>query len=319
MLSDSRSAARIQTHTSTSTLTHTLWYLVVVVVLGLNFASLASAQVTTCTTGALPAGNGGDLIVTGPGTCTVNAGTYQYHNVNIILGGTLLFTDSQIDFWAESILVENSGSLIAGSPTSPIGTAGGLITFHLYGQDQGTSGSAQGIPCVTPVKGPIGPCGIPTSIWTSNVASQVDPTSCTQNALPGGVTDCFYQYMPLDYDGGGTTPGYFGYKVLGVSYGGTLQLFGKKGATYLPGLLPSSSGRSWARLNQNAAAGTTTLVLDRAVDWQPNDQVVVTTTDYLPRPFRANDHYNPSALPKPRPRLRSPRGWPTRTTARPTI
>ena len=136
---------------------------------------------------------------------------------------------------------------------------------------------------MTPVKGPIGPCGIPTSIWTSNVASQVDPTSCTQNALPGGVTDCFYQYMPLDYDGGGTTPGYFGYKVLGVSYGGTLQLFGKKGATYLPGLLPSSSGRSWARLNQNAAAGTTTLVLDRAVDWQPNDQVVVTTTDYLPR------------------------------------
>ena len=117
MLSDSRSAARIQTHTSTSTLTHTLWYLVVVVVLGLNFASLASAQVTTCTTGALPSGNGGDLIVTGPGTCTVNAGTYQYHNVNIILGGTLLFTDSQIDFWAESILVENSGSLIAGSPT----------------------------------------------------------------------------------------------------------------------------------------------------------------------------------------------------------
>jgi hypothetical protein len=49
--------------------------------------------------------------------------------------------------------------------------------------------------------------------------------------LPGNVNDCFYSYMPLDYDGGGTTPGYFGYKVLAVSYGGTLQLYGKKGAT----------------------------------------------------------------------------------------
>jgi len=46
--------------------------------------------------------------------------------------GTLLFTDNKIDFWAESILVENTGSLIAGSTTAPIGTADGLVTIHLY-------------------------------------------------------------------------------------------------------------------------------------------------------------------------------------------
>jgi hypothetical protein len=118
----------------------------------------------------------------------------------------------------------------------------------------------------------------------------LDPTSCVlaQNVngfnqnLPGNVNDCFYAYMPLDYDGGGTTPGYFGYKVLALSYGGTLQLFGKKGATYSPSLLPSNSGTSWARLNKTIFKGNNTLVLDRAVDWQAGDQIVITTTDYLP-------------------------------------
>ena len=265
-------------------------FLIGAMVIGLGLSQAAAAQATTCTTGSLPFGNGGDLIVSG-GTCMVNvAGTYQYHNVNIINGGTLLFSDVKIDFWAESILVENTGSLIAGSTTAPIGTAGGVVTFHLYGQDQGTSGTAQGIPCQTPTSDTVGPCGVPLVLWNSNPMNVLDPTSCVlaknvngfnQN-LPGNVNDCFYGYMPLEYDGGGTTPGYFGYKVLAVSYGGTLQLFGKKGATYLPQLLPASSGTSWARLNQTILKGSTTLVLDRAVDWQAGDQIVISTTDYLP-------------------------------------
>ncbi len=262
-----------------------LGFLIGVGVLGLALGQLAGAQATTCTTGSLPPGNGGDLIVSG-GTCTVGAGTFQYHNVNIISGGTLLFTDNKIDFWAESILVENTGSLIAGSTTAPIGTADGLVTIHLYGVDQGTSGKAQGITCQTPG----GTCGVPTVLWNSNPMNGLDPTSCVlaQNVngfnqnLPGNVNDCFYAYMPLDYDGGGTTPGYFGYKVLALSYGGTLQLFGKKGATYSPSLLPSNSGTSWARLNKTIFKGNNTLVLDRAVDWQAGDQIVITTTDYLP-------------------------------------
>ena len=70
--------------------------------------------------------------------------------------------------------------------------------------------------------------------------------------LPGDVNDCFYGYMPLTYDNGGNPPGYFGYKVLAVSYGGTLQLFGQKGSSRTR-KLASSSGTSWARLTTTLA------------------------------------------------------------------
>jgi hypothetical protein len=63
----------------------------------------------SCPTGALPPGSSDqppDLIVD-TGTCTVQPGTYHYHNVNIFGGGTLLFADggpgTATDFWAESI------------------------------------------------------------------------------------------------------------------------------------------------------------------------------------------------------------------------
>ncbi|HEX8896387.1 MAG TPA: G8 domain-containing protein, partial [Terriglobales bacterium] len=167
----------------------------------------------TCTGGPLAPGSGGDLEVTGP--CTVGAGTYQYRNVNIYGGGSLIFSDAVIDFWAQSILVENHGSLIAGSGSHPIGAAGGLLTIHLYGNDQGPSGA--GIACKTDVR-----CGVDPSIWTMAPSAKV--------TLPGGVTDYFYAYAPLDYDNADPNA-YFGYKVLAVSYGGTLNLFGSKGAS----------------------------------------------------------------------------------------
>ncbi len=59
-----------------------------------------------------------DLEVTGP--CEVKAGTYTYRNVNIYkkpgatTGGSLTFDDAKIDLFAESILMENHGCLIAG-------------------------------------------------------------------------------------------------------------------------------------------------------------------------------------------------------------
>ena len=51
------------------------------------------------------------------------------------------------------------------------------------------------------------------------------------NDYVGVKDDYFYPYHPLPHDDA-DMQGYFGYKVLAVSYGGTLQLFGKKGATY---------------------------------------------------------------------------------------
>jgi hypothetical protein len=241
-------------------------------------ASGAAAQCPPAGGTALPPGTGEDLEVTSP--YTVCAGTYHYGNVNVYGGGSLTFDDAAIDFWATSILIENQGSIIAGSPEQPIGTNGGTVTFHLYGMDQGAKpfGTAagqggQGIIC----KSPGGLCGVPPSIWNSNA----DPTNPVKSTLPGGVTDNFYAYDPMPYDDGGTVKGYFGYKVLALSYGGTLQLFGKKGATY--GTVdPSNSGTSWVRLAQTLPVGGTTLVLDRPVDWEAGDQIVVTTTDYLP-------------------------------------
>lgn len=249
--------------------------------LAIAAASLANAQVTTdelpekeipitadddtirCTGGPLPRGNGHDLEVTG--ACTADAGIYQFGNVNIYGGGSLTFSDAKIDFWAQSILVEKSGQLIAGSPSSPIGANGGLLTFHLYGKDQGTTGS--GVTCKTDEH-----CGVDLDTWESNGSKKVD--------LPGGVNDYFYGYHSLMHDEGNAL-GYFGYKVLAVSYGGTLHLYGTKGSLFGPAS-DSNSGMSWARLNESLAAGAKTLKLDRVVDWKQGDRIVVTTTDYLP-------------------------------------
>ena len=91
--------------------------------------------------------------------------------------------------------------------------------------------------------------------------------------------------------------GYYGYKVLGVGYGATLQLYGKKGATYDTTVDPTNTGTSWVRLNNcNPAVndpskqcnkgvlqpGANTLVLSKPVDWQMDDNIVIGSTDYLP-------------------------------------
>ncbi len=276
--------------------------------------SLAAAADKCSTKGVLDKGTGADLLIDVP--CTVNAGTYHYHDVNIIKGGSLQFSDAVINFWAHGILIEDQGSLIAGvvgaaadgsgGTIVPIGTAGGKLIFHLYGKDEGIHGA--GITCKSDR---VNQCGVPgtadSGIWGGNAKST--PASCTSTPnLPGGVDDCFYKYDTLPYDdGGGLVPGYFGYKVLGVSYGGTLRLYGLKGAEYPDTTVnPQDSGMSWARLNTCAGgvstgscvsgvlqAKATMLVLDgpankqtlfpfNGVNWQKNDQVVISTTDYLP-------------------------------------
>ena len=82
----------------------------------LALASRAAAQCPPAAGTALPPGAGEDLEVTSP--YIVCAGTYHYGNVNVYGGGSLTFDDAAIDFWATSILIENQGSIIAGSPSS---------------------------------------------------------------------------------------------------------------------------------------------------------------------------------------------------------
>ncbi|MGH7065728.1 MAG: hypothetical protein ACREET_16770, partial [Stellaceae bacterium] len=166
------------------------------------------------------------------------------------------------------------------------------------------------------------PCGIPPKVWQSNgdsVLRGCGDTPVTKDSkcipgLPTTVKDYFYDYGPLYGDdkcknGGkykvegievgepmcGKEPaaglvGYFGYKVLAVSYGGSLMLRGYQGAA--DGNLDNqhlASGNSWMRLAGDLAPGDTTLTVDGSPAdrwWRAGDrhrsQVVVTTTDYLP-------------------------------------
>jgi cell migration-inducing and hyaluronan-binding protein len=262
----------------------------------LPIRGFAAITIATCDGAAhpLPAGNATtDLEVTGP--CEVKAGTYTFRNVNIYRkagaatgGGALTFDDANTNFFAESIVVENHGSLIAGSSTAPIG-ANGVVTIHLWG-----AAGDHGATCKSDNE-----CGVPDPIWSSNPAPSMinpvlNPASCNPTSvLPGNVTnECFYAYDTLDdADMAVKRKAYFGHKVLALSYGGTLQLFGKKGATYCasfpcpdkdPALSPSNTGTSWLRLNGSLKPGATSLTVTGAVDWQDGDHIVVTTTDYLP-------------------------------------
>jgi hypothetical protein len=218
-----------------------------------------------CSSGMLPQGDGKDIEING--TCTVGLGTYHYHNINIVKNGVLRFMDAKIDLWAESILVEAGGAMVAGSVTDTDCTKAitGPLTIHLWGKDQGPGG--KGIACIQEH------CGVPDTIWGKG--------DMEKRELPGRVFDYWYDYMPLHYDDGDENA-YFGYKVLAVSYGGGLAFYGKKGLTCKDKGV-SDSGMSWARLNASVAPGAgTELTLDRKVDWQKGDQIVVTTTDYVP-------------------------------------
>jgi hypothetical protein len=247
----------------------------------------------------LPAGDANtNLQVTGP--CQVKAGTYTFRSVNIFgksaqNKASLTFTDDPmgIDFFAESIVVENHGSLIAGSAGMPIGStcdnAGkcGTVTIHLWG-----TATDSGVTCRSDTKGQ---CGIPDGVWMSNLKAVTNPTinpaSCTPTmVLPGDVNDCFYAYRALDEsDEAAQRKAYFGHKVLALSYGGTLQLFGTKGATYAGRELstcmendPKCSGTSWLHLQGSLKPAATSLTVNGKVNWQDGDHIVVTTTDYLP-------------------------------------
>ena len=208
-------------------------------------------------------GTGADILING--VCHVGDGTYTYGNVNIIAGGKLVFDETipkvNINFWAKGILIENGGILTAGSPAAPFGSMGGTLTIHLYGKD-GLKPPAHpghdpwtfntGIQCKSPLNG-TAPCGIPSTDgndpWNKG--------STTAYTMPGGNLDYFYKYDAMPFDTGvdptTETVGYFGVKVLAVSYGGTLNLYGKKGALYgaQEPTDPKSSGASWVRTRRH--------------------------------------------------------------------
>jgi hypothetical protein len=215
--------------------------------------------------------------------------TYRYRYVNIFNGGKLIFDDvlsgtenkswiesvvyrirmiftgappkTETHFWTKSILVENDGTLTAGSEDAPFQS---ILVFHLYGSNdekEGTICKTNNLPNVY--------CGIPADKWAGH--------------------DDFFHYESLpDEKLSNSSLAFFGRKVFAVSYGGTLQLFGKKGTTKGtiaiadPNLASVVSGTSWARLDDMVPAKAAEITLDRVVDWEKGDEIVVTTTDFLP-------------------------------------
>ena len=258
-------------------------------------SSAAFAAPLPCS-GSLPPGGSSttDLLVNGP--CTVDGtpgsvAVYVFRNVNIVGPGSLTFEDTRIDFHAENIIVENGGTLAAGTVMHPIGMnppimgeVGARLRIYLWGP-----AINPGATCAMDSM-----CGVDSKLWTSNPtlmnhtvpmpknmacvkASSINP----QFKLPGD--DCFYGYDSFDAADKGK-PAYFGHKVLALSYGGTIRLLGMKGATYdvMVDGDPGNTGTSWVRLNGTVSPTNTSLSLSRAVDWAPGDQIVLTTTDYMP-------------------------------------
>ena len=251
---------------------------------------LPAIAIDFCEGGVLDRGaplgqEGPDLVITNM-TCTVD-GTqtpYNFHNVYILGNGTLTFNNGTMDFYAANILVQNQGILKA----TGIGenNGGQVLTIHLYGSE-----SEPDVSCKKLVNGSLVndfTCGVPTSdpdVWNSNKMNMRDPTSCNKTSqlmpptrLPGGVDDCFYQYDDSTAQGA-----YFGHKVLALSYSGTINLSGYKGAQGGDDSNPAVTGSSWMRLNATLKGGEGSLNLDSMpTDWKPNDYIVVTSTDYLP-------------------------------------
>jgi hypothetical protein len=266
-----------------------------------------AVDLSTCATLSLP---------TTPQSLTVsqcyqvksNAQAYVYNYVNVVAGGALVFVDDggTIDFRVNSLLVEQGGCVKAGSWNAPFGSNGGKLMIGLWGDDPTNQGQNQtpttrGIYCVGASGTADGQCYDPTLTQTSHycTAGGTDPCSST-TANAKGNNALFEGYgEQLNFDGTtNSKPNLFGYKVFAVSYGGSIELFGKKGTTQEDPSQPAAncptptnqydatawaglSGSSWARL-QPTGTTLTSLTLDRSVDWEAGDQLIVTTSDWYP-------------------------------------
>ncbi|MDX2167266.1 MAG: hypothetical protein SF182_09390 [Deltaproteobacteria bacterium] len=263
-----------------------------------------------------------------------DGGTYTWNGyVNIVENrqantkGAIYVVDSGkvVDLRFPSMLIEKGGTLQAGSACDPFGKKGGKLTLSIYGTDPSDEARVPsptpGIQCQTSPRSQQYPCfpGTydfrPDTFYCTQAGTDDPCNSKTPPPTPTGTpiqlppTSRNYlleEYRNLNFD-----PTSWGYKVLGVSYGGALNLFGWKGALPLRTdagkeiargeddhcVVPTVSsldeaemkewaklsGSSWGRLG-GLNASRTELTLDRSVDgdWQKGDQIVVGTTDWHP-------------------------------------
>ena len=260
-----------------------------------------------------------------------STGGNVYEHLNVLDGGRIYFVDPGMDgpdartlhFKVSALLIEKGGVVQAGSPACPFGKEGGKLAIGIYGTDpteQGTKvppPSKAGIQCMTNDDPDTSVRCFPSSAYKSGhyctVANSDDPCSSTEEPDFEPKNHLLGKYGTLNFD---DNP--WGYKTIGVAYGGTLALYGYKGAKPLQDpkfkqfdpddhcAVPDASGldvtemqswadltgNSWARLagsTEDAAAATTTLTLDRdlsvapgVTDWKVGDEIVVGATDWYP-------------------------------------
>lgn len=249
-------------------------------------------------------------------------GTYVFPDyVNIIENrtaktkGGLYIVDSGkvVDLRFPSMLVEKGGTLQAGSACDPFGKQGGTLTIGIYGTDPSDEARVPspppGIECQTAPRAQNrcfpGTRDFQPNTYYCTQSNTDDPCASKSAPSENPKNSLLESYGVLNFDATS-----FGYKVLGVSYGGSLKLFGWKGALPLQSTAGAAiaagedehcpvptesaldatemrawanlSGSSWGRLDGLNAARTQ-LSLDRPMkDWQPGDQIVVGTTDWYP-------------------------------------
>lgn len=244
--------------------------------------------------------------------------SYVYHHINVVKGGTLIFKDmgGVVDFRISSLLVEQGGVVEAGTPSCPFGSNGGKLEIGLWGNDptnptnewdkQGLTANTEGIVCKTN-GGKCYPDGLDDGNHYCTVKDSDSPCMSTVSDV-NGANAIFEKYGDLPFDNPNklNQPGtFFGYKVLALAYGGTLRFFGKKGVkpAYFTNPPPTErqtsctlpldseqtdpqkwadlTGYSWARLQGTMNATTQpTITVDRTVDWEGGDYLVVGTTDW---------------------------------------
>lgn len=260
-----------------------------------------------------------------------NGSPHKYTFLNVVRGGSLFFIEKPnetTEFRVSALLVEMGGVVQAGTKDCAYGSNGGQLNIGLWGDDPTEQGSkkadGKGISCLTnpsataplrcfPANGPDGkPRDYATAHYCTASGSD-DPCGSTSppntppyDAEPNNAL--LEPYADLNFD-----PNPWGFKTIGVAYGGSLLLYGYKGAKPLQDaqwarsndsngscVVPSAAqstldakemqawadltGTSWVRLTGQSNAGDmTTLTFDRPVpDWKKDDWIVVGATDWNP-------------------------------------
>ena len=162
--------------------------------------------------------------------CFTVSGTMSMGYINVHSKGTLIFSDaSDVTLTAKSILVEQGGYLFAGCAAVPFGANTGsrleIVLSGTVADDPIACLSQAGAP------GDCFPTGLSGNTYCASAGDPDDPCQATS----GSDSALFEAEVGAVSTGGGKYPvlhsaqGQFGRKVLAISYGGHVRLYGAEG------------------------------------------------------------------------------------------